>query len=222
MNFEKDNIKVAIYYSGRVEHKNYEANKKKIKEAIKDLTVVHFCSLNERGNSQEFVENFKRDFDISEEKDNYFMANTKVPDNIKNSGIKINVNGNLENMYSMFYHNYKCTEMINKYQEKHNIKFDIVMKYRADIYSEDKLNLKENLEENAIYVPEKYQWSGVNDQIGYGNYESMEKYGECYLHFLEIARQSKQFHPETILMNYLKYKNLKVIKVPYEYKLNKY
>lgn len=213
-------LKIAIYYSGRVEHKKYNENKEKILKYSDKYDVVHFCSLNERGNSEEFIKNFREDFDIGN--DQYYIENTIVPDNIKNSNVR--KSGNLDNMYSMFYHNYKCIELIEKYQKKFNINFDVIIKYRADIKSNYDLEIENNIPliENTVYIPEKFDWGGVNDQIAYGNYASMKKYSECYLKFLEISKIVKRFHPESILKAYLSDINIKIYRIKYEYHLNKY
>lgn len=214
-------IKVAIYYSGRVEHKKYNENKEKILKYNEKYNVVHFCSLNERGNSIEFIEKFRHDFNIKDEQ--YFIENTILPDNIKNSNISIDTHSNLDNMYSMFYHNYKCIELIKNYQEKYKCNFNVIIKYRADIKSYDLLKFEQDIPllYNTIYIPDNFDWGGINDQIAYGNYESMKKYSECYLKFLEISKIVKVYHPETILNGYLNYINIKVKRIKFDYNLNK-
>lgn len=211
-------IKVAIYYSGRVQHENYEKNKEQILKYNEKYDVVHFCSLNERGNSEEFIDIFRNDFGIKD--DQYYIENTILPVYIQK--LNISVDGNLANMYSMFYHNYKCIELIKAYEDKHKIKFDVIVKFRADIKSNYFLDLESPLLENTVYIPNKFDWGGINDQVGYGNRESMIKYSECFLKFVDVGYIVKRFHPETILKGYLNYIKMNIKRITYEYHLNKH
>lgn len=208
--------KVAIYYSGRVEHNKYNINKEKLKEYEKKYNIIHFCSLNIDANSEEFINNFCKDFNIS--KDRINIEKTIIPDKILSSDIKIE--GNINNMYSMFYHNYKCIELINKYQEKYNYKFDIIMKYRSDIYSRNTIDF-ENIEKETIYIPRDADYGGINDQIAYGDFDSMYLYSKCNINFLECGKQRCRFHPESVLLQHLQNEKLKIVRIDFNYNLNK-
>jgi hypothetical protein len=210
-------MNIAIYYSGRIDHQLYYKNKVNLKTLSDKYNLTHFCSLNKDANSHEFIEEFSKDFNIKDDQLNIEI--TDVPNDIKNT--RLYVNGNLYNMHSMFYHNYKCMELIKNYQQKHNIKFDIIIKYRADIYSDNILNL-DKPDKNTIYIPDRYNYGGINDQIAYGDFTSMEIYSECYLNFLNCAKSCNKFHPETILSHHLKTKNLNISPFKYEYILKKY
>lgn len=213
----QNKTKIAIYYSGRIDHNNYEENKKHILQYNEKYDIVHFCSLNESANSLKMIEKFRKDFNIKD--DQYNIEKTRISDEILNS--KIRVEGNLYNLNSMFYHNYKSFELIKAYQEKYNHKFDIILKYRADLNSNDVLNFDISLLENTVYTPNCFDWGGLNDQVGYGTYESMLKYSECYLHLVDIARIIRKFHPETILNKYLEKINVNKKKIEYKYYINK-
>lgn len=208
--------KIAIYYSGRIEHNKYKINKDRLEEYEKKYNVTHFCSLNKEANGDEFTNNFCKDFNITEDRIN--IEKTILPDEIQKSDIAIE--GNLNNMYSMFYHNYKCIELIKKYQERHNYKFDIIMKYRSDVYSQHPIEF-EKLEDNTIYIPHDADYGGINDQIAYGNYNSMFIYSKCNLEFLECAKKTRRFHPESILLQHLKNSKLNIVRFKFNYRLNK-
>lgn len=112
-------------------------------------------------------------------------------------------------------------ELIKKHQEKNNIVFDIIIKYRSEIQSNDILQLDHLIEENKIYIPRDYDWGGINDQIGYGDFNSMYTYSNCYKNFFGYAKEINQYHPESILYCHIKNSNLSVEKVNFRYRLNK-
>lgn len=209
---------LAIYYSGRIEIKNYERNKGQVKQYSDKNDVVYFCSLNEGADSEEFINNFCEDFNIT--KDRLNIEKAIVPSDIRNS--KVRVEGNLDNMYSMFYNNYKCIKMIEKYQNDNNCKFDIVMKYRTEIEGHNGIiDFKSELQDNTVYIPNGADWcDGLNDQIAYGNFDSMLKYSKCVLKFLEYGKQNR-FHPETLLLRHVKNIKLNVERFGYSYKLKR-
>lgn len=212
-------MKVAIYYSGRVEHAKaaYLKNKEQILQIGNKYNVMHFASLNESVNSNEFIEIFKNDFGITEDQIN--IEKTIVPSDIQE--LKIPVSGKLNNMFSMFYHNMKSLELIKKYQEKHNCKFDIVVKYRADIFSGTPLAFPTTVKENTIYIPDGSDWGGINDQIAFGDFSSMQKYSDCVLQFQDLGQSIRRYHPESILKAYLKKSNLSIQRFKFDYTLHK-
>ena len=215
---EMDNrSKIAIYFSGRIQNNRYNMNKEHLKKYEHNYNVKYFISLNKNANTQEFVDIFCKDFNINEDQVN--IEEIEVPKEIKES--KLRVRDRLDNMYSMFYNNYKCMELINNYEKKNKYKFDIIIKYRSDINGKSNIEIENEIDENTIYVPLGNDWGGLNDQIAYGNVESMKKYSECYLNFLEYAILNKEFHPEGLLSRNIKTKLLNVKRFKYEYNLNK-
>lgn len=208
--------KIAIYYSGRIENNHYINNKEHILKYNEKYNITHFCSLNEDVNSHEFIKIFCKDFGITDDRIN--IEKTKIP---KNMIEDIRVDGNIYNMYSMFYHNYRCMELIKKHQEKNNMVFDIIIKYRSEIHSNDIMELDNLIEENKIYIPVDYDYGGINDQIAYGNFESMDKYSNCYNKFFECGKKTNRYHPESILHCHIKNSNLNIERVKFRYKLNK-
>jgi len=211
-----ERLKVAIYFSGRIQNNKYKMNKEHLKNYDKMYNVKYFISLNKNANTDKFVDMFCKDFDINEEQVN--IEEIEVPNEIRESNLR--VTGNLGNMYSMFYNNYMCMELINKYEKKNKHKFDIVIKYRADIYGKKNIEIGD-VDENTIYIPFGYDYGGLNDQIAYGNVESMTKYGECYLNFLGYGILNNDFHPEGLLSRHIKTKLLNIKRFEYEYRLNK-
>jgi len=118
---------------------------------------------------------------------------------------------NYENTYKMFYHNYRCYQLINKYSKKHNIEFHVLMKWRTDISVhhcmksfmektiEDFMQIKDN---NNLYVPSHDLFWGISDQLAYGNYHCMKKYCNIVKNIITLCKRGVVYHPETLLLQH--------------------
>jgi len=212
-------LNIAIYYSGRIQQSPhvYNITKGRILEIAAKHNVTHFVSLNRKANTDPFIDMFKNHFDIKPDQIN--IEETILPSEVTQQ--KIRVSGNLYNMFSMFYHNMKCFRLIETYQKEHNITFDIIVKYRPDIYSNQCLDFPSEIENNTVYIPRGADWGGINDQIGFGNFDTMKKYSQCVLQFSELGKQTQNFHPETLLKAHLQNKELNIKRFDFEYSLRK-
>ena len=208
-------MKVAMYFSGRIQNEKHKMNREHLQMFNNKYDMTYFCSLNKQANDEIFINKFCSEFNISEDRIN--VEEISVPE----VDSKITIEGNINNMYSMFYHNYKAMELIKNFQDKHNTTFDAVIKYRADIYSQDIINIENNIDNDTVFIPVGSDWGGVNDQVAYGNFNSMYKYSSCFLKFHKYAEFYNVFHPETILKLHLIMNNLKENRFNYNYKLNK-
>jgi hypothetical protein len=113
--------------------------------------------------------------------------------------------------YSMHLHNHRCIEMIRRYQDMEGKRFDIVIKYRADIDTrEGTAGLPEVVQvlatgDGTVWVPELMNFGGCNDQIGFGTWPTMEKYGSLILHWERIfsSLMTPEINAETLIHSYL-------------------
>ena len=121
---------------------------------------------------------------------------------------------NMKNMTSMFYNQFKCFEMIFN----HNLHFDIIVKWRTEINFSNMFTFNETLEQRTVYIPNDFDWGGVNDQIAYGDFESMKLYSDLFKHLLDY--QHIQTHPETLLRHHLT-KYVTTIRFNFPYRLVK-
>ena len=202
---------IAIFYSGRI--KGFEHKKDthiKQKELYKPII---FLSLNQK-EEDEISKEFKICFDISDDRINY--EETQYPTEIFSLN-KCDVTS-YENCYSQYYHNKKCFELIKKYQNTNNIVFDIIIKQRCDIDTNDILpvGIPEN---NTLYIPEGEDHQGLNDRVAYGNYSSMEKYCDTVNNIIDICKnQGVIYNPETILKKQILNNKLNIIRFKYDTK----
>lgn len=121
------------------------------------------------------------------------------------------------NTVSMYFHNKRAFIVLLERVPD----VDIVLKYRSDIITNQKLELPSSVSSNTIYVPDSNQWKGINDQIAYGDKESMKIYCGVYDKIEEYVKKNHvSFHPETLLLHHLKTENIKVETFNYKYHLN--
>jgi hypothetical protein len=208
-----EKLKVAVFFSGRI--LNYELELNHLIKLQKKYDATFFVSVNE-SSELEYMKRFFKEFSIGDDQKNI---------NITPSSDILSVcaqaeNTNPSNIFSMYYHNYKCYNLINNYQTKNNILFDIIVKYRVDINSNDIIDLNKP-ETNAVYIPEEFDWGGINDQIAYGDNNSMKLYCSIYEILDKICMKNIKFHPESILKGGLLLLNLKIMRFIYKYDLHK-
>lgn len=116
-------------------------------------------------------------------------------------------------MCSMFYNQQRCGEMIRE----SNVQFDVVIKYRTEIHSGTPFEIKYPLQPNTVYVPEGFDYGGLNDQMAYGDAESMHVYSELYNSLKDYNDAKVYIHPETLLKYHMQSRNINVIRFRYPY-----
>jgi len=91
---------------------------------------------------------------------------------------------NRENVIKMLYNRQRIFNDFKKYMADHHATYDLIISYRADTMTFDKLdyNLFTNTSRNTVYVPHDFDWShiGTCDQMAFGNVTVMEKYMSIY------------------------------------------
>lgn len=136
-----------------------------------------------RKNLMDFQETYNATFFVSlnteqvTESDTYFctyfgLGSDQVRTEVTPMPEKFSI---FKNMYSQYYHNDKCFQMIEDYCKNHETSFDIVVKSRTDLDSTEPLTLEWPIHENRIYCPvhKAYQ---VKDEINYGDFKTMKLY----------------------------------------------
>lgn len=212
--------RVALYFSGRI--RTYEQQISTLKNLSEKYNMDVFVSLN--GELDDYHRIFLDTFDIK--KYNFEIFHLDEP--FKN--LRGYRDGNSPyNMTSAFYNNMKAFEMIEEYQNQHGFVYDVVVKYRADVVSNEDLNLL-NMDMGSLYIPEgrdytvHSKYKGMNDQIAYGDPEMMKIYSSLYRNMEEyLIKDNVIFHPESLLYHHLKKNDIidRIKRFPFDYSLNK-
>jgi hypothetical protein len=218
-------MRVAIFFSGRIKGFQYLNTLHLIKEKY---NPTFFCSLNEESITDEILL-FLKTFNLS--KNQYNIEKTIVPEilyTFRKHPVTI-----VSNTYSMFYHNKRCFDLIEKYPQK----FDIIIRFRADIDSPEILSLL-HINPNTVYIPkgnDPYEGT-INDQVAYGDFNTMKIYCEVVNNIIEfctinkpqliksfnsIMNKNKLFHPETLMKRQLDLYKININRFDYKYVLDK-
>lgn len=208
---------IALYFSGRI--LAYEHGISNILALKNKYNITFFCSLN-TDKITPYEQKFFELLNISENQ--YHYGEVVYPEWI----FHLDPQGKTvfpKNLYSQFYNNLKCFELIQTYEAKNNHHFDCIVKYRADILSHLPMDIDvENIEEGTIYIPkEEYDYTGINDQIAYGCSNVMKIYSALCLNIpFYCIQQNVAFHPETLHLHNIMFHNMKIVRTKFDYILN--
>lgn len=208
------NHRIAIYFSGRV----YSYNTLQLNELIHSLELQTGKQIDLFASCGTHIKSFNSFIDILPVKAHSFI-DVEIPDYI----YTLNTYGKTTRptCYNMYYHNLNAFNLIETYMNTHNIVYDIIIKYRADItVTNDTIKIDKCMD-NTIYIPEGSDWDGgINDQIAYGNFNSMKKYSNLVNNIKQLCTNGIAFHPETLLRAHLLDQKLTVRRFPFKYVLN--
>lgn len=211
---------IAILFSGRI--KGYTYVEQHLEVLQKKYNATFFISLNNEQRS-EYIDRFCKKFKIGD--DQAIIEKTISPEWIRSFNVEYHTRGgkessNVDFMYSMVQNIYLAFNLIAPYQEKHNTQFDCILFYRADIDSGEVINISMPIE-NTIYIPEGFDWEGINYQIAYGNYDAMKKYCDLVNNLQKLCGEQRiSYHPETLLKKHLENEGLSIVRFPYNYFLH--
>ena len=119
---------------------------------------------------------------------------------------------------SMHYSIHAANELKKQYERENNMKFDCVIRMRFDSDFEGK-TLDVSKCSDGLYIPEGEDWlGGINDQFALGSSESMDIYSNL-INNLE-SLQDGDYHPESLLRNYLNKQNVKVERFDFCVRIN--
>ena len=200
---------LAVFFSGRV--LDYEINNEWIqlfKIHFGNLfNIDYFCSINSK--LDDYHKKFLKIYNIQAKC--YNFEKYVLDKTLQNK----NVN---PNMFSMFYNNKKCVELI----ENSSTQYDVILRYRTEVCYQIPFKIPDVIKPNTVYIPNNYDWGGINDQIAYGDLESMKTYTELYDNINNYNRKYNiTIHPETLLKYHLQKNKMNIVRFEFDYSLIK-
>jgi len=146
------------------------------------------------------------------------------------SGLIMHPLTNMNNFLSMWYNRKRVFEDFDKYAKSTQTHYDVVLSLRVDSEQEEMLMIEEIMRDymrteakestaNTVFIPTDHDWDGINDQMAFGDHESMRTYMYLNDDIWPLMREQPHFGPETILAEYLFKKNMNVWRFPFQYKL---
>jgi hypothetical protein len=232
-----------MLFSGRI--KGYENVKDNLESIKKAYNPIVFCSLNKRVHS-DYIKGFCDFMGITTDRLK-LIPSPRVPSEIVDNpkvradpawvrGVK---HGNSEGKegrysgaYSYMFQMKSVYELLEEYQKRNNMVFDIVLSYRADIDTKEKLELVHPVKDMSLYVPaprgdpsRSETWcdhGGLCNQVFYGNPATMKI--ACYLfdNVEELAvNQNVMYHCESLLKKHMENNKVNIERFPYFFSLHK-
>lgn len=119
--------------------------------------------------------------------------------NLDHSNDKILKDGILHST-PMFYKIYKANKLKQDYEKLNNFKYDIVIRYRSNLFIDGNIDL--HINKNILYN-KKENDQNLDDIFAYSGSEIMNKYSELYLNLSLILNKYKRFGPEQILYDWI-------------------
>lgn len=193
-------MKIAIIISGYL--RSFEHNIETLKENLLNIYDVDIYIHITNNNEKKYVNYTKTIDEINKNLNPKVMI---VTENIK-------FNNEYNDLYNQNYKFYILNKKRQEIEKIENIKYDVVIKFRPDIYLQEKFIFNNNLEEDIIYIPidtkiDKLKLKNPNDKyicdmIAYGPSSMMDKYFELYSNLNDLIAKYGNIN-ETILYNYL-------------------
>lgn len=206
-------MKIAVLFTGRITgwDKCLQTLKDKFIGLYEQVDV--FLSLDMKEPTEE-VEEFKKHFNIVSE---YYEAYNKC---LKDPPPFRSEETRERNTLSMFYHNMMAMNLVLD-QMKKGKTYDVVVKFRADISCDNSFIIPYHIIPNTLYIPNGFNFRGINDQIAFGNLFAMTIYCSIYHHIPKyVYKEQAIFNPEFLLMFHLNLHNLNIMRFPYNYMLH--
>lgn len=183
-------MKIAIFFGGRIFTRNIEKALRHLREIKNKYNVTFFMSLNRSACEDiAYIERFAKELDVK-----YQILDTSTPHELR----EYERTSHRYTLYSMFYHNYQCFQMI----KESGINFDVVVKYRGDFDSNEVLDIKE-INPTTLYIPYGCDYYGLNDQIAYGSMYTMGIYCNLINNIVNVLEKKPIYKPESVLLNYI-------------------
>lgn len=129
----------------------------------------------------------------------------------------INSTGGIKGFLYQLHNLQESYLMMLDFEKKNNIKFDIILRSRHDIYFKEKFLLKNFYVEDKIFVPLFHSYSGINDRFAFGSANVMSTYMNSYTNIYNKMYENvnignaEHFMMLNLLNNNIKFEQLKNI-----------
>ena len=173
-------MRVAILFPGRIY--GWQYCKESLKRLQEKYNATFFVSLNAESPDESSTE-FCKYFGLAPDQIEYKLSNT--PEKyIQYDMYRVRD----YNFYSQWFQVRSAFDLLQKYSKNHNKEFDCIVKYRADIDSNDTLYLELPPQPNRLYCQVHHIFQ-THDTIAYGDFDMMDKYSQL-VNFYEYFYQN--------------------------------
>ena len=222
-------MKIALLFYGRLN--KFKEHKDNLLNAIgthNDIDIFLSCSNEPDNIVSEFIELYKPKAILNET----VILSSNIIINLEDkyiskfkyiSKLGKNPKGYTNNMILHFMNKLNVIKLLLNYICTTNNKYDIVISLRLELLLFNNFNFDNYINNDEyIYIPNCYDFDGVNDQIAYGNLEAMKKYMSIFNNMIYILNiRNNLLHPETLIKENIELNNLKIIRFNLNYILDK-
>ena len=192
---------VAVVFSGRATC--YDESYDWFKQLSDNYDVDFYCSISTE--LDEYYQGFLDLYDIR----NYTFGNKPADIDPKQD----------KNAMSMFYNLKLAVDLVPLDD------YDIILYARADIVCTQDIDLSvaQQYSDNVVFIPSKYDWTGINDQMAFGTPAAMFQYSRIFDNIDEYIIRGvlvPSARPEKMLQVHLEASELIVKRFGLEYELN--
>ena len=199
-------MKLAILLYGRIkEYRNTHSSFKKTFDGH-DIDIFYSCDAEDDSLISDFTSIYSP-IAICNEKITYTVDFGAFP----------NAETNVHNMTCHFINKMRVFQLLEDHIAARGTIYDTIISTRLDIVYSSPIPFCKP-EEGIIYIPEKFDYYGINDQVAFGTLETMRIYMNIF-NSAKTFMNDKTFkpHPETLNMVLLKYNGIWVERFPLDY-----
>lgn len=220
------NMRIAILFSGRIE--KYNQHYTNILERIVQYNHADFF-LSHSPELLEDLEDFSRIYKPK-------AINNDPIQFADFSGYKCHPDTSKpKNVLSMWINRLRVFQEMRNYMIKTDTWYDLVIHARIDAWYDEPLIIPDIIGDRDVFVPNGYDWGGLNDQFAMGSYYSMESYMTLFddvqnvldhvtipdleIHENRNMPRTYYYGPEPCLKKHLELQGILVHRFPFRYRL---
>jgi hypothetical protein len=131
---------------------------------------------------------------------------------------------NIHTMTCHFINKLRVFYLMEEHASRMKIQYDLIVSLRVDLLFHTKL-INIEIEDNTIYIPHGYDAyvNAINDQVAIGSFPVMKIYNNIFNNSIKFLEKGLSIpHPETLTFFNLLYNNIKVVRIPLAYSIDKW
>lgn len=203
-------MKIAVFFSGRIT--GWQLCREALWHKFMKLYDVDIFISLDMNKPNKDVADFKNEFNVVGE---YYELYNKT---LKKNPPFRSEETTERTTLAMFYHNFMAMNLIIDHMKKTGMTYDVVVKFRADVSSNDLFIIPQHIMSNTLYIPNGSNFRGINDQIAFGPMLPMTIYCSLYNHVPKyIYVEQAIFNPEFLLMFHINHNNINIMRFEYRY-----
>jgi hypothetical protein len=207
-------MRIAILVYGRLD--KCEIHYNNIMETFGDANHIDFFASSD---NSPYINDFTRIYKpvaYTNEKTNYQVDFASFPGKRPET--------NIHTMTCHFINKSRVFYLMEEHASRMNIQYDLIISLRVDLLFHTKfINIE--MEPNTVYIPNGYDAyvNAINDQVAIGSFYAMKIYSNIYNNSIEVLKKGLSIpHPETLTSFNLLYNNIKVVRIPLAYSMDKW